>query len=286
LIKLGHHGGGAEVVPGRRAFLWYAPSWTRFSSLSPLTRVAIGIFFNIACYLVPFSLNIVLLTLVLILMHLSRVKWKTLWFVWVGNVILLASFLVSWGLLGRYEPTMHLILEWWLIRITVENLLSGFIFWVRMMTALFGTLFILTVCTDNDLLMALRLLHIPHFLSMIVAFTFRGIQLFFDDMFAIVEAQKSRGLDLDLLSVFQKFKWFVALVVPLFVLEFRKMEETANAADSRGYSLRGGKERTDYRLEEAKLRSFDYLILSFLIVLLVYMILNSFFPLGFNYLPF
>jgi len=79
-----------------------------------------------------------------------------------------------------------------------------------------------------------------------------------------------------LLSIFQKFKWFVALVVPLFVLEFRKMEETANAADSRGYSLRGGKERTDYRLEEAKLRSFDYLILSFLIVLLVYMILNSF----------
>ena len=282
--KLGHHGGGAEVVPGRRAFLWYAPSWTRFSLLSPLTRVAIGIFFNIAAYLVPFSLNIVLLASVLILMHLSRVKWKTMWFIWVGNAILLASFLVSYGIFDN--KGIHVIFEWWLIRVTVENLASGFVLWVRMMTTIFGTLFILTVCTDNDLLMSLRLLNIPHFLSMIVAFTFRGMQLFFDDMFAIVEAQKSRGLDLDSLSVFQKFKWFVALVVPLFVLEFRKMEETANSADSRGYSLRGGKKRTDYKLEEAKLHRLDYLVLSFLMVLLVYMILNSFLPLGFNLLPF
>jgi len=283
---VGHHGGGAGVVPGRRAFLWYAPSWTRFSSLSPLTRVAIGIFFNVAAYLGPFSITIGLLASVFILMHLSGVKWKTLWFVGVGNAILLASFLLSWGVLGTYKPTMHLIFEWWLIHVTLENLLSGFIFWVRMITTLFGTLFILTVCTDNDLLMSLRLIRVPHFLSMIVAFTFRGIQLFFDDMFAIVEAQKSRGLDLNKLSIFKKFKWFVALIVPLFVLEFRKMEETANAADSRGYSLYGGKKRTEYRLEEAKMHRFDYLVVGFLLVLLVYMILNFFFPLGFNLLPF
>ena len=282
--KLGHHHGADGVVPGRRAFLWYAPSWTRFSLLSPLTRVAIGIFFNIAAYFVPFSLNIVLLASVLILMHLSGVKWKTMWFIWVGNAILLASFLVSYGIFDN--KGIHVIFEWWLIRVTVENLASGFVLWVRMMTTIFGTLFILTVCTDNDLLMALRLLNIPHFLSMIVAFTFRGMQLFFDDMFVIVEAQKSRGLDLDSLSIFQKFKWSVALIVPLFVLEFRKMEETANAVDSRGYSLSGGKKRTELRLQEAKMRGFDYLVVSLLIILLVYMILNFFFPLGFNLFPF
>jgi energy-coupling factor transporter transmembrane protein EcfT len=254
--------------------------------LSPLTRVAIGVFFNIASYLTPFSITVALLASVLILMHLSGVKWKTMWFVWVGNAILLASFLVSWGILGSYKPTMHVIFEWWLIRITIENLITGFIFWVRMMTTLFGTLFILTVCTDNDLLMALRLIHIPRFLSMIVAFTFRGIQLFFDDMFAITEAQKSRGLDLNQLSVFQKFKWFIALVVPLFVLEFRKMEETANAADSRGYSLSGGKKRSELRLREAKMHSFDYLIVGLLLAVLAYFIANLFFPLGLKALPF
>jgi energy-coupling factor transport system permease protein len=287
LRELGHHGRGGEgVAPGRRAFMWYAPSWTRFSSLSPLTRVAIGIFFNLASYLVPFSLGIVLLASVLVLMHLSGVKWKTMWFVWVGNAMLLASFLLSWGVLGSYEQNMHVIFELWAIRITLENLLFGLMFWVRMMSALFGTLFILTVCTDADLLVSLRLIHIPHFLSMIVAFTFRGLQLFFDDMFAIIEAQNSRGLDLNKLSLLQKLKWFVALIVPLFVLEFRKMEETANAADSRGYSLFGGKKRTELRLQEAKLRGLDYLVVGFLIVLLVYMILNSFFPLGFNLLQF
>ena len=282
---MAHAHGGGGAAPGRRAFLWYAPSWTRFSALSPLTRVAIGIFFNIASYMGPFSITIGLLASVLILMHLSGVKWKTLWFVWIGNGILLISFLLSWGILGTSDPSMHVIFSFWLIRVTLENLLFGFIFWVRMMTTLFGTLFILTVCTDNDLLMALRLVHIPHFLSMIVAFTFRGIQLFFDDMFAIVEAQKSRGLDLNKLSIFKKFKWFVALIVPLFVLEFRKMEETANAADSRGYSLFGGKKRTELRLQEAKLHRLDYLVTGFLIALLVYMILNFFFPLGFDLLP-
>lgn len=283
--KLAHTHGGGGAAPGRRAFLWYAPSWTRFSALSPVTRIAIGLFFNVASYLVPFSFALVLLVAILSLMHLSGVKWKTLWFVWIGNAILFLSFMITWGFLGTYKPGMRILLELGPVRITLENLASGFMFWVRMMITLFGTLFILTVCTDNDLLIALRKVRVPHFIGMIIAFTFRGIQLFFDDMFAIIEAQKSRGLDWDNLSVFQRAKWFVALVVPLFVLEFRKMEETANAADSRGYSLRGGRKRTELRMREADIHRLDYLVFGFLGFLLVYTVLNLYYPLGLNLLP-
>jgi energy-coupling factor transport system permease protein len=193
--------------------------------------------------------------------------------------------MITWGFLGTYKPGMRILLELGPVRITLENLASGFMFWVRMMITLFGTLFILTVCTDNDLLIALRKVRVPHFIGMIIAFTFRGIQLFFDDMFAIIEAQKSRGLDWDNLSVFQRAKWFVALVVPLFVLEFRKMEETANAADSRGYSLRGGRKRTELRMREADIHRLDYLVFGFLGFLLVYTVLNLYYPLGLNLLP-
>jgi energy-coupling factor transport system permease protein len=111
---------------------------------------------------------------------------------------------------------------------------------------------------------------------MIVAFTFRGVQTFFDDVMIVMEAQKSRGLNFNKLSIWKKFRWLAAIIIPMLILEFRRMEETATAADARAYSAFGGGKRTDYKLREARMRSLDYLIVLLLIVVLAIMIVNTF----------
>jgi len=258
----------------RRAFFWYAPGRSMFSRLSPLTRVAIGIFINLAAYFVPLSIDLVLVAVALILLHLAKVNWREMKFIFIGNIIMFVSMVSSYAVFG--DPnTPTVIAQVWVIKITLENVLTGFTFFVRIAASVYGTLFILTVCTDADLLTTLRLIRIPHFISMIVAFTFRGIQTFFDDVMIVMEAQKSRGLDFSKLSLVEKFRRLAAIIIPLLILEFRRMEEISNAADARGYSA-FGKKRTDYKLEEAKMKSLDYVISLVLIALLTVMVISAF----------
>lgn len=106
--------------------------------------------------------------------------------IFMGNIIVFVSMVSSYAVFGDLS-TPTVIAQVWVIKITLEKTLTGFTFFVRIASSIYGTLFIFTVCNDADLLTTLRLTRIPHYLSMIVAFTFRGLQLFFDDMFAIVD---------------------------------------------------------------------------------------------------
>jgi energy-coupling factor transport system permease protein len=61
----------------------------------------------------------------------------------------------------------------------------------------------------------------------------------------LVKAQRVRGADLRLRDPFKLGQAVMPLVVPLFVLSFRRAEELAVAMTSRCY--RGGRGRTRYR---------------------------------------
>ncbi len=63
-----------------------------FSRLSPLTRVFIGVFINIAAYSVPLSIDIVLMAVALILLHLAEVDWGNMKLIFMSNVIMFASW--------------------------------------------------------------------------------------------------------------------------------------------------------------------------------------------------
>jgi energy-coupling factor transporter transmembrane protein EcfT len=193
--------------------------------------------------------------------------------IFMGNVIMFVSMVSSYAVFG--DPnTPTVIAQVWVIKITLENILTGLTFFVRIASSIYGTLLILTVCNDADLLTTLRLTRIPHYLSMIVALTFRSVQTFFDDVMIIMEARKSWGLDFSKLSFLDKFRCLAAIIIPLLILEFRRMEEISNAADARGYSV-FGKKRTDYKLGEAKMKSLDYVILLVLIALLAVIVIST-----------
>ena len=70
-----------------------------------------------------------------------------------------------------------------------------------------------------------------------------------------MKAQASRGVDFNEGSLKKKIRQIVSLLVPMFVISFRRAEELANAMEARGYIV-GGK-RT--KLDELKLHLVDYL---------------------------
>ena len=81
-----------------------------------------------------------------------------------------------------------------------------------------------------------------HECAMMIGMALRFIPLLMQETDKIIRAQLSRGARLDQGNIFQRVKAFIPVLIPLFVIIFRRAEEVAIAMEARGYS--GGAGRT------------------------------------------
>jgi energy-coupling factor transport system permease protein len=137
--------------------------------------------------------------------------------------------------------------------ITTEGLARGAFLTIRLALLLFSsTLLTLTTApvalTDGVewLLRPLRPMRVPtHEVALMMTIALRFIPTLLHQLDDLVKAQRVRGADLRLRDPFKLGQAVMPLVVPLFVLSFRRAEELAVAMTSRCY--RGGRGRTRYR---------------------------------------
>jgi energy-coupling factor transport system permease protein len=83
----------------------------------------------------------------------------------------------------------------------------------------------------------------------------------------VIEAQRSRGLDLRSKNIFTRMKRSIPLLAPIFLTTIRTTNQLAMALEARGFGQ--SKERTSY--QEIGLKGRDYGVFGFLalVVLLV-----------------
>ena len=81
-----------------------------------------------------------------------------------------------------------------------------------------------------------------HECAMMIGMALRFIPLLMQETDKIIRAQVSRGARLDQGNIFQRVKAFVPVLIPLFIIIFRRAEEIAEAMEARGYE--GGEGRT------------------------------------------
>lgn len=116
-----------------------------------------------------------------------------------------------------------------------------------------------TMSTDINnglewLLTPLKYIGIPvSVISMTFALTLRFIPTLLEESKKIMNAQASRGVDFNEGSLGEKVTQIISLLVPMFVISFKRAEDLSNAMEARGYVI--GAERT--RLDEIKFRALD-----------------------------
>lgn len=123
----------------------------------------------------------------------------------------------------------------------------------------------------EDLLSPLRRFKVPaHEIAMMISIVFRFIPTLIDDTQRIMQAQSSRGVDLDEGKLTEKVSGIISMIIPLFVSSFQRAEDLADAMEARGYYP--GKERTRYK--QLKIRVSDYvaLFISIAVLLAVVMV--------------
>lgn len=105
------------------------------------------------------------------------------------------------------------------------------------------------------LLAPLKAIKIPvSVFSMTIALTLRFIPTLYEESKKIMNAQASRGVDFQEGRLHNKVTQIISLLIPMFVISFRRAEDLSNAMESRGYVI--GAKRT--KLDELKFRFLDY----------------------------
>lgn len=107
--------------------------------------------------------------------------------------------------------------------------------------------------------------------AMMISIALRSIPTLINESQRILKAQASRGVDFNEGNLKSKINQIISLLVPMFVISYKKAEDLAFAMEARGYIP--GKERT--KLEVLKYKISDYLSYLFVIVFLGIIILGK-----------
>lgn len=138
---------------------------------------------------------------------------------------------------------------------------AGFVFLrIVMMIGFTSLLTVSTMSTDINnglewLLTPLKVIKIPvSVFSMTISLTLRFIPTLYEESKKIMAAQASRGVDFQEGRLHDKITQIISLLIPMFVISFRRAEDLSNAMEARGYVI--GAKRT--KLDELKFRFVDY----------------------------
>ena len=230
----------------------YYPGNSCIHRLDPRTKLVLVIAFIVTVFLVKslwmFLLPgafVVLATLLsgvpvgYVFKALKPIRWIIL-FMFVINLFML--------------KTGEVLLEWWIIKITMDGVKQAIYITLRLMLLVTGTsLMTLTTTpislTDGleKLLNPLKAIKFPaHELAMMMTIALRFIPTLLEESDKIMKAQLARGADFESGNVFKRAKSMVPVLVPLFVSAFRRADELAMAMESRCYH--GGEGRTRMRV--------------------------------------
>lgn len=139
---------------------------------------------------------------------------------------------------------------------------AAFIFLrILIMIGITSLLTISTLSTDINnglewVLNPLKYVKVPvSIISMTLSLTLRFIPTLLEESKKIMNAQASRGVDFAEGKMREKVTQIISLLVPMFVISFRRAEDLSNAMESRGYII--GAKRT--KLDELKFKALDFI---------------------------
>lgn len=158
--------------------------------------------------------------------------------------------LIFTGLLNLFYTPGQVLVEFWVLSITKEGIITAVFMVIRIMLLITGTL-MLTYTTSpitltdglEQLMNPLKKIRVPvHELAMMMSIALRFIPTLIEETDKIMSAQKARGASFDTGSLMQRAKALIPILVPLFVSAFRRADELAIAMECRCYH--GGEGRT------------------------------------------
>jgi len=136
------------------------------------------------------------------------------------------------------------------------------------LTSIFSIFFLTT--SPEDFSLALLKLGMPYEYTLIFTMALRFIPTLARDLQMIVDAQRSRGLELERGGAIQRIKKFLPILIPLIIYEIKRSFMVAEALEARAF---GAVESRTY-FYEIKMSSLDWIFSISLVILLILVIFS------------
>ena len=203
----------------------YVPGNSVIHRMNPVTKIFLTIVICIAAFLSGNLFYLVgLLAVDLLIGVIAGVPGKT-WTIFKG-LLKIAILLVRKG-----TPVF------WII--TDEGLLTAARVVIRLVVVCMPLALVLAVPRVSDLTNSLvQVLHVPYKYAFTLSTAIRFIPQFLEEMAGIMEEQSARGVAFDKARGLKKFSMLLPLCAPLLISSVRKTDQTAAAAEVRGFRLR------------------------------------------------
>lgn len=215
----------------------YMDKGTAIHQLDPRTKLflLVGSFVAAILFHQPGPLSALLLILLVYgALGRSLANLRRIWFLLLG--IALFS-IVSWSIFaGGSIP-----LFW---RVTSESFAFGVGAAIKIDGMIISGLIFLSTTRIEEVVLGLIRLRVPYQAAFAFSLGIRMVPTIIGTVTTVIEAQRSRGLDLDSGGLFERLRNHIPLLVPIFLQTLRGTDQLAKALESRGFGAR--RERTSY----------------------------------------
>jgi energy-coupling factor transport system permease protein len=184
---------------------------------------------------------------------------------WRLRALFLILFLFSAALWPVFTRGQTEIARLGPLVLTRESLLYGLAVGLRLDAMVAAGLVFLSTTRVEEFTAALRRLGLPYPVSFAFSLAFRFVPTFVDAAYTIIQAQQSRGLDLESGGTLTRIRRHVPLLVPAVIGAVRSTDVLAMALESRGFGA--STPRTDYL--QLRARPVDFVVLALLLAAVV-----------------
>lgn len=188
-----------------------------------------------------------LFALVLMACHVAG-AWRSLERVRTLLIVLSSFSLVTWSLFAK--GTTHVLGP-----ITVESILYGIGTGLKLSCAVAGATVFLATTKNEEIATGLIRMGLPYNASFAFSMALRLVPTFVGAGATIVQAQRSRGLDVESGNLLERMRKYMPLVVPVFASAIRSTNHLAMALESKGFGARV--QRTYYL--QLRMKALDWL---------------------------
>ena len=226
-----------------KGLLTYIPGSSLLHRLDPRTKLFISL---LICVGVFASSNLIYLIAILLLDlligRLGKVFRPTFSIFCKLVRVMLFLFVLQLLFIQRGNTVIPLVFG---LRITTVGIKTALLVVLRLLGATLPLCIMLMVTKLDDLANALVVrYHIPYKYAFALTTAIRFVPEFSKQMQEVIEAQTTRGVELDTRNIFRKISLIIPLCVPLLISSVRKIDGTAMAAELRGFNRRSWKNMT------------------------------------------
>ncbi len=198
----------------------------RTKMLSVLILFAVCLCFNHPFYMLAISLWV-------LWMGLSAKVLSNFWRLRFILILLIVFSTILWPFFAKGSTPLW---SWGPVQVSKESLLYGIAMGFRLATFVAIGLIFLSTTRNEELTNGLIRMGCPYPIAFALSTAFRLVPTFAGAGATIIQAQVSRGLDLESGNLFSRVGKFIPQAVPLFIYAIRHTNLLAMALESKGFS--------------------------------------------------